>query len=92
MHVIAYTALHYAPKFMGKSNTTCRSQMVFKFQHEYLKDYFRNIEILCIFKPSESSFSVRMVFIVGSGVAEFRVVVWPPWTAKSKIRHIGHFQ
>jgi hypothetical protein len=77
---------------MGKSSTTCRSQLLFKLQHEYLHEYFQNIETLFMFKPSKSCFRVRMVFIVGSGAAKFGVVVRPPWAAESKFRHNEYFK
>jgi len=38
MHKIAYLALHYTPKCKGKRSTTCRSQLLFKIQHEYLDE------------------------------------------------------
>ena len=92
MNEIAYTALHYTPNCMGKRSTTCRSQLLLKLQHGYLHEYFGNIEILCIFKPSASCFRVSMVFIVGSGVATFRVAVRQPWAAESTLRHNEYFK
>jgi len=90
MHENAYPALHYTTKCIGKPNTIFRTQLLFELQHEYLYEYSRNIEILCIFKSSELSFLVRMVFIVSRVVAEFRVVVRPPWAAKCRFRHNGY--
>jgi len=92
MHEIAYPALHYTPNCMGKRSIDCRSQLLFKLQHEYLHQYSQNIESLCIFKPSASCYHVRMVFIVGSSVAKFRVVVRPLWAAESKFRHNEYFK